>query len=63
MAYHYEPGAKRWKRHTGNGDVRCQAPAKGWVRRAYQLEAHPVTYKPLRQVQWWFLDTYTGEKS
>ena len=30
MKYHYEPGAVRWFRHDGNGDVRAHRPPKGW---------------------------------
>ena len=63
MTYHYEPGAVRWKRHTGNRDVRSCAPPKGWEREAHMLEEHPVTGRPFRRVQGWFRDTYTGDRS
>lgn len=61
MKYHYEPGAKRWSKHNNQRDVRLCAPPNGWGRRAYQLEHHPITGKPFRTVQWWFLDIYTGD--
>lgn len=61
MTYHYEPGAKRWSKHNNQRDVRACTPPKGWERRAYQLESHPITGKPFRLVQWWFRDVYVGD--
>ena len=60
MTYHYEPGAKRWSRHTSQSDV-AHAHRRRLGRRAYQLESHPITGKPFRLVQWWFLDIYRGD--
>lgn len=63
MSYHYQPGAKRWKRYTGSADVRMYRPSKGWSAIAYVTDTHPATGRPLRTSQWWIRETYTGEDS
>lgn len=60
MTNYYERGAVRWKRFTGDGDVRCYRPAKGWSARAEQLDLHPITERELERSQWWIRETYEG---
>ena len=60
-AWIYEPGAVRWRKHTGNHDVRSTRAPKGWDVEAMILDEHPVTGKPLKQAQWWIKETFTGE--
>lgn len=60
-AYHYKPGAVRWRRHDGKGDVRGYRPATGWEARAEILESHPVTEKPFPKPQWWLREQYVGD--
>lgn len=62
MAWTYEPGATRWKRFNGKGDVRAHRAPKGWVMYAEIMERHPVTGAPLKAPQWWIRETYIGEE-
>ena len=41
MKYHYQFGATRWFRFTGDGDVRLHRPPKGWDAEAVMLDSHP----------------------
>ena len=59
--WNYELGATRWRKHTGNHDVRATRAPKGWDIEAMTLDEHPVTGKPLKQAQWWIKETFTGE--
>lgn len=63
MRYHYEPGAVRWFRHDGNGDVRAHRPTKGWDARAELIVRHPLTGRPLPGSQWWIREAYGGDAS
>lgn len=61
MSYVYEPGAIRWKRHTGDRDVRATRPPAGWWRQAMLIDRHPVTGRPFKFSQWWLRDVYEGK--
>lgn len=60
-AWIYKPGAVRWRKHMGSGDVRVTRAPKGWDVEAMILDEHPITGKPLKQAQWWIKETFTGE--
>lgn len=60
MKYFYLPGATRWKRFTGNDDVRCYRASKGWEAFAFLLDEHPVKDVTFAHAQWWIRETYTG---
>ena len=60
-AWIYKPGAVRWRKHTGNHDVRATRAPKGWDIEAMILDEHPVTGQPLKNPGWWIKETYTGE--
>lgn len=64
MAYQYEPGAVRWKRWNGKGDVRAYVAPEGWNSSAELLERHPLTDKPFKESQWWIRERlrYIAEK-
>lgn len=59
----YELGAVRWRKHTGNGDVRATRAPKGWDIEATILDEHPVTGQPLKNPGWWIKETYTGDRA
>lgn len=59
MAYQYERGAVRWRRNPG-GDVRGYRPNKGWDAEAMLIDHHPITFRPLKNSQWWIRERYTG---
>ncbi len=63
MAWLYEPGAIRWKRHTAGYDVRAHRAPKGWVAEAGVLEYHPITGRRLNRSQWWIRETFIGEET
>lgn len=63
MSYVYEIGAMRWKRFTGNDDVRLYRPNKGWRATAHMLDYHPTTDRHLPAAQWWICETYYGSKA
>lgn len=52
----YEPGAVRWRKHDGNGDVRAHR-IPGWDIEAHLIDTHPISGKPLLGSQWWFKET------
>lgn len=58
MKYHYQFGATRWLRFTGDGDVRLHRPPKGWEAEAVMLDSHPITGKAFKQAQWWIKETF-----
>lgn len=58
MKYHYQFGATRWFRFTGDGDVRLHRPPKGWDAEAVMLDSHPITGKAFKQAQWWIKETF-----
>lgn len=60
-AYQYLPGATRWRRFDGHGDVRGYRAPKGWVAFAHSIDQHPITGKPLSQSQWWIEETFEGD--
>lgn len=62
MAYLYEIGAVRWKRWTGDGDVRCYRARKGWGNVTADLYwDHPTTGRPFRNGgQWWIREMFVG---
>jgi len=64
MTYTYITGATRWKKfkpQTPGQDVRLYRAPKGWSAFAHQLDWHPVTNKPLKQLEWWLKETYEGD--
>lgn len=59
-SYHYRKGTVRWFRWTGGGDVRGHRPPKGWEAFADLRDTHPLTGAPLKHVEWWIRETFTG---
>jgi len=53
----------RWRKHTGNHDVRATCAPKGWDTEAMILDEHPVTGQPLKNPGWWIKETYTGDRA
>lgn len=60
MSYLYEPGAVRWKKYTGTGDVRGYRAPKGWTTFTDLTDIHPITGKQLKRAAWWIRETYKG---
>ena len=63
MSYFYTIGSMRWKRFTGDGDVRAYRAKKGWWVTAHMLDYHPTTDRHLPTSQWWICETYYGDKA
>lgn len=62
MTICYEPGTTRWRKHTGNFDIRAFRPAKGWCAFAHLLDCHPITGRSFRNgSQWWLQETFEGD--
>ena len=61
MSYLYVSG-KRWKKWTGDGDVRAYRAPKGWEATAFLCDAHPLTGKKFRSSQWWIYERFVGEQ-
>lgn len=61
MPYIYTRGCVRWKRFTGDYDVRLYRAPRGWKVEAEILDEHPVTGKQFVRGQWWIKETYVGE--
>jgi hypothetical protein len=62
MRYLYIPGAERWRRHDGEGDVRGHRPRRGWEAETELLDVHPVTGRPLPGCQWWIREVFAGDR-
>ncbi len=60
MTYLYELGAMRWKKYTGNGDVRTTRSPAGWETFAALLDYNPITGRQLKRSCWWIRETFTG---
>lgn len=59
--YHYVSGV-RWYRWSHDcGDVRAAHVPKGWKAEAEQLDHHPVTGEPLKELEWWVREEFTGD--
>lgn len=62
MAYQYEVGCVRWRRHNpAHGDVRSARRRKGWYLMADLIDRHPITGRPLKFSQWWIREEYLGD--
>lgn len=59
MAYIYTSGT-RWRKFTGEGDVRDYRAPKGWEARAELCDWHPLTGKKFRTAQWWICERFVG---
>lgn len=61
-AFIYVPGAVRWRRFDGAGDVRSYRAAKGWSVMAHLIDRHPITDRQLDGSQWWICETFEGDE-
>jgi len=55
--YSYESNTIRWKKYTGQSDVRHYQAPRGWKADADLIEYHPVTGEFLNESQWWIKET------
>jgi hypothetical protein len=58
--YLYNVGTVRWRRYTGEGDVRAYRAPKGWDAFADLRDTHPITGAQMPRSQWWIREKYTG---
>lgn len=63
MRYHYVPGAVRWRRFDGPGDVRGYRPRRGWEATAELTDVHPLTGRALAACEWWIHEIFTGRRA